>query len=131
MILFIVTAVVCWLEIGFLGALMYRGYWKRFYYEHAYVGWGWEDTSLELFIFLTGPIGLLVVITMSLVEYKKIHLAFTIPEEIRHPTEEKNLLDRIKESLDIETSTTLLTEINWLENRKRKVARQLAKRVFI
>ena len=126
-----VTLIVLWVATGFLAVLIDRGSWKRFYYEHAYVGWSTGDYFLELFIFLTGLSGLLTILIYTLTEYGKIHLAFTIPKEIRHPTRESKLLGCVQEFIDITTKAALLTEIDRLASQKKRIANQLAKRVWI
>jgi len=125
-----------WIAFGYLGVLVTIGYWKRFYYEHPYVGWEMAggDTWLTALTFITGPIGFLIAIIASLSDYGKIHLAIYIPNEIRAPTKELQLLSMVTQMItegDFSRVGDIHAEIDELKEKKAKKAEKLKKRVFI
>ena len=123
-----------WILCGFLGVLIEIGFWKRFYYESSFVGWNTTNNFLATLIFIIGPIGLLSVIILSLSEYRKIHMAIYIPNEIRAPTKELQLLNMVTQMIaegDFSRVEIINAEINELMKKKAKKAKELRKRVFI
>ena len=129
-------ALLGWIAFGYLGVLVTIGYWKRFYYEHPYVGWETAgiNTLLTALIFITGPIGFLIAIIESLSDYGKIHVAIHIPNEIRAPTKESQLLDMATQMIaegDFSRVEDINVEIDELRGEKAKKAEELKKRVFI
>ena len=131
----IVLAVIGWIICGFVAAFIERGFWKRFYYEHTYVGWDRGNTSLMALFFILGPIGIITASISSLLCCGKIHMATHIPDEIREPTKELQLLHTAiqmqTEGSDPDRVHKLYAEIDRIEKEKSQKANELRKRVFI
>ncbi len=131
----IVLAVIGWIICGFVAALIERGFWKRFYYEHTYVGWDRGNTSLMALFFILGPIGIITASISSLEGCGKIHIATHIPDEIRKPTRESQLLrearEMQREKSDPDRVHKLCAEIDRIEKEKSQKANELRKCVFI
>lgn len=128
----IVLAVLGWIVCGFVGASIEKGVWKRFYYEYAYVGWDIENTALVAFTFLLGPFGVVSASISSLLDYGKIHIAISIPDEIREPTKEWQLRrEATKMEIQGLDANKIYAQIREIKQTKAQKAKESANKIFI
>ena len=127
-----VLAVLGWIVCGFVGTFIEKGFWKRFYYEHTYVGWDSGNTALMAFIFLLGPFGVVSASISSLSDYGKIHIAISIPDEIREPTKEWQLRrEATKMEIQGLDANKIYAQIREIKQTKAQKAKESANKIFI